>query len=227
MQARHVVIIGGGNVGTYVAENLEGKSGMRVRVIERDKERAEKAAEQLSRTVILNGDAMSAEIQEEAGVANAEMVVCLTNNDSVNILSAVQAKKLGARSTISLINEVSMQSMQSELGIDMIIDPRASTISSILRHVRRGRILEVYALEQGGAEVIEGEVLDTSPMAGKALGEVAMGEGIAIGAIIADGAVVSPTPDHILRPGHRVVLLAEKGALEDIVTMFRVSSDYY
>ena len=227
VQARHVVIIGGGNVGTYVAEKLEGKSGMRVRVIERNKERAEKAAEQLSRTVILNGDAMSAEIQEEAGVPNAEMVVCLTNNDSVNILSAVQAKKLGARSAISLINEVSMQSMQSELGIDMIIDPRASTISSILRHVRRGRILEVYALEQGGAEVIEGEVLDTSPMAGKALGDVAMGEGIAIGAIISDGAVFAPTPGHVLRPGNRVVLLAEKGALEDIVTMFRVSSDYY
>ena len=170
---------------------------------------------------------MSAEIQEEAGVPNAEMVVCLTNNDSVNILSAVQAKKLGARSTISLINEVSMQSMQSELGIDMIFDPRASTISSILRHVRRGRILEVYALEQGGAEVIEGEVLDTSPMAGKALGDVAMGEGIAIGAIISDGAVFAPTPGHILRPGNRVVLLAEKGSLEDIVTMFRVSSDYY
>ena len=82
-------------------------------------------------------------------------------------------------------------------------------------------------MEQGGAEVIEGEVLDTSPMAGKALGDVAMGEGIAIGAIIADGDVISPNPGHILRPGNRVVLLAEKGALEDIVTMFRVSSDYY
>jgi len=104
IQARHVVIIGGGNVGTYVAEKLEGKSGMRVRVIESEKKRAENAAERLTRTVILNGDAMDAEIQEEAGVAKAEMVICLTNNDSVNILSAVLAKKLGARTTISLIN---------------------------------------------------------------------------------------------------------------------------
>ena len=226
-QARHVVIIGGGNVGTYVAEKLEGKSGMRVRVIESDKIRAESAAEKLSRTVILNGDAMDAEIQEEAGVAKAEMVICLTNNDSVNILSAVLASKLGARTTISLINEISMQEMQSELGIDMIIDPRASTISSILRHVRRGRILEVYSLEQGGAEVIEGEVLDTSPMAGKALGDVAMSEGVAIGAILVDGEVFFPSPEFVLRPGHRVVLMAEKGALESIMTMFRVSSDYY
>lgn len=226
-QARHLVIIGGGNIGTFVAEKLEGKSGMRVRVIESNKKRAENAAERLNRTVILNGDAMDAEIQEEAGVAKAEMVISLTNNDSVNILSAVLARKLGARTTISLINEVSMQEMQSELGIDMIIDPRATTISSILRHVRRGRILEVYSLEHGGAEVIEGEVLDTSPMAGKALGDVAMSEGVAIGAIIAEGRVVYPSADFVLRPGHRVVLMAEKGALESIMSMFRVSSDYY
>ena len=85
-KARHVVIIGGGSVGSYVAEALENTSGMRVRVIEHDKERAEKAAEQLTRTVILNGDAMDAEIQEEAGVSNAQMVISLTDNDSTNIL---------------------------------------------------------------------------------------------------------------------------------------------
>jgi len=226
-QARHIVIIGGGNIGTYVAEKLEGKAGMRVRVIEKDKRRAEKVAEQLNRTVILNGDAMDAEIQEEAGVSNAEMVISLTNSDSVNILSAVLARKLGARTTISLINELSMQEMQSELGINMIIDPRASTISSILRHVRRGRILEVYSLEQGGAEVIEGEVLDTSPLAGKALRDVMMSEGVAIGAIIANGEVFPPSDDFILRPGYRIVLMAEKGALDSVMTMFRVSSDYY
>lgn len=226
-KARQIVIIGGGNVGTYLAASLEHSSGTRVRIIERDKERAERSAETLSRTVILNGDAMDASIQEEAGVSTAEMVICLTNSDSVNILSAVLAKKLGATHTISLINELSMQSMQSELDIDMVIDPRASTISSILRHVRRGRILEVYSLENGGAEVIEGEVLDTSPMAGKALRDVNLGEGVAIGAVISGADVLFPTQDLVLRPGNRVVLLAEKGALDEIVTMFRVSSDYY
>jgi trk system potassium uptake protein TrkA len=227
VKARHIVIIGGGNVGTYVAERLEHSSGMRVRIIEQDKARAEASAEALTRTVILHGDAMDADIQEEAGVSKAEMVICLTNSDSVNILSAVLAKKLGAGHTISLINELSMQDMQSELGIDMVIDPRASTISSILRHVRRGRILEVYSIEQGGAEVIEGEILDTSPMAGKAMRDLALGEGVAIGAVIQQGKVMSPTGSLVLRPGDRVVLLAEKGALSDIVSMFRVTSDYY
>ena len=226
-KARQIVIIGGGNVGSFVAKELETVSGMRVRIIERDKVQAEIAAETLKRTVILNGDAMDATIQEEAGVANSEMVICLTNDDKTNILSAVLAKKLGAKHTISLINEISMQDMQSELGIDMIIDPRASTISSILRHVRRGRILDVYSLEQGRAEVMEGEVLDTSPLAGKSLRDAGVIDGVAIGAITRDGRVLFPTPDTIVKVGDHVVLLAEASAMKGIEQMFRVSSDYF
>ena len=226
-KARHIVIVGGGNIGAYVANELESISGIRVRVIEKDKAQAERAASELKRTVILNGDAMDAAIQEEAGVAKSEMVICLTNDDKTNILSAVLAKKLGAGHTISLINEVSMQDMQSELGIDMIIDPRASTISSILRHMRRGRILDVYSLENGSAEVMEGEVLDTSPLAGKTVGEAAMIDGIAIGAIVQKGQVHFPDQNTIIKQGDHIILLSEKSALKDIEQMFRVSSDYF
>ena len=226
-KARNIVIIGGGNIGSYVANELEGVAGMRVRMIERDKEQAELTAEALTQTVILNGDGMSAELQEEAGVGNSEMVICLTDDDKTNILSAVLAKKLGAKHTISLINELSMQNMQSELGIDMIIDPRASTVSSILRHVRRGRILDVYTLEHGGAEVIEGEVMETSPMTGKALKDVGFSDGVAIGAVIHEGRVLLPDPELVIRQGNRLVLLAEKSTLKDVEAMFRVSAEYF
>ncbi|MEP1230851.1 MAG: Trk system potassium transporter TrkA [Litorimonas sp.] len=226
-KARNVVIIGGGNVGGYVAKELEGVTGMRVRMIERNKEQAEVTAEALTQTVILNGDGMSAELQEEAGVGHSEMVVCLTDDDKTNILSAVLAKKLGAKHTISLINELSMQNMQSELGIDMIIDPRASTVSSILRHVRRGRILDVYTLEHGGAEVIEGEVMDTSPLAGKALKDAGFPAGVAIGAVIHEGRVLMPDPELIIRQGNKIVLLAEKSTLKDVEAMFRVNMEYF
>lgn len=94
-RARHIVVIGGGNVGTYVAKELESVSGIRCRVIEYKKDRAEKTAELLRKTVVLNGDAMSAEIQQEAGVPDAELVLCLTNDDKTNILSGVLAKKNG------------------------------------------------------------------------------------------------------------------------------------
>jgi len=226
-KARQIVIIGGGSIGAYVAGELEKIAGVRVRVIERDKARAEDAAESLRKTVILNGDAMDAAIQEEAGVANAELVICLTDDDKTNLLSAVLAKKMGARRTVVLVNEASMQGVRTDLAIDLIIDPRATTVSSILRHVRRGRILDVFSIDEGSAEVMEGEVLETSPLAGKRLDSAEIGEGVAIGAVINDGRVQFPTPDLIVRPGDRLVLLAERGALKTVEQLFRVSMDYF
>lgn len=226
-KVRHVVIIGGGNVGAYVAQELEKISGIRTRIIERDKASAERAAETLKRTVVLNGDAMNADIQEEAGVHNAEIVLCLTNDDKTNILSGVLAKKLGAKRSASLINEVSMQDLKYELGIDMIIDPRATTVSSILRHVRRGRILDVFTLKNGGAEIMEGEVLETSPLAGKRIDGLEDMDGIVIGAIVHKGKIIYPTPNYVIRAGDHIVLLAEKASLKKVQHMFRVSMDYF
>jgi len=169
---------------------------------------------------------MNAEIQDEAGVPNAELVLCLTDDDKTNILAAVLAKKLGAKRTASLVNELSLQGVKSELDIDLIIDPRATTLSSILRHVRRGRILDVFSIDEGRAEVMEGEVLETSPLAGKALKDAALDVGIVIGAVIHDGRVLMPDPELVIRPGDRIVLLAENSALKSVVQLFRVSLDY-
>ncbi|WP_017930543.1 Trk system potassium transporter TrkA [Robiginitomaculum antarcticum] len=222
-QARHIVIIGAGNVGAYVAARLEKTPGIRVRVIELDKTVAENAADTLKRTVILNGDAMDASVQEEAGVMDAECVLSVTNDDKTNILAGVLAKKLGAKQAYSLINDLSLQSMKQTLGIDMVIDPRGSTVSSILRHVRRGRIVDLFSVEEGLAEVMEGEVLETSPLSGKALNAVDIPEGIAIGAILRQGQVFEPSPELVLKIGDRIVLLAEKDSLSEVERLFRVS----
>jgi len=226
-KARHVVIFGGGNVGTYVARELEKVSGVRVRIIEADKTRAEQTAEQLKHTVVLNGDALSATVQEEAGVRDAQGVLCLTNDDKTNIISGIMAKSFGAGQVFSLINNISLLDIRSSLDIDMIIDPRATTVSSILRHVRKGRILDVFALEGGSAEVMEGEVLDTSPLSGKTLEEAAIPDGIVIGAIIRDGSVLKPTPDLTIHSRDRIVLLADITALKHVEHLFRVSADYF
>jgi trk system potassium uptake protein TrkA len=226
-RARHVVIIGGGSIGSYVARALEKQPGVRVRMIENNKARAEFAATDLPKTVILHGDAMDAAVQEEAGAATADIVIALTNDDKTNILASVLGKKLGARHTISLLNEQPMQDLQKDLGIDMVIDPRASTVSSILRHVRRGRILDVYMLDQGAAEVLEGEVLETSIFAGKMLSEVGISDGVAIGAIVRNGRVMMPKPTLVLKEGDRVVLMAERSALRDIEALFRVGVELY
>ncbi|MEE9346770.1 MAG: Trk system potassium transporter TrkA [Robiginitomaculum sp.] len=226
-KARHIVIVGGGNVGAYVAEQLEVKSGVRVRVIERDKTRAEAAADRLKRTVILNGDAMEASVQEEAGVSEAECVLCLTNDDKTNILAGVLAKKLGAKQAFSLINEASFQDMKEALGLDMVIDPRASTVSSILRHMRRGRIIDLYSIEDGKAEVMEGEVLETSPMAGRTIADMDVPDGIGIGAVIRGAEILTPDQDLLIKTGDHVVLLAERAVLKDVEKLFRVSMEYF
>lgn len=225
-RARHIVIFGGGNVGTYVAKELESIRGVRSRIVELDKARAEYAAELLKRTVVLHGDAMNAEIQQEAGVPDAELVLCLTNDDKTNILAGVLAKKMGARQIVSLINDVSIQELVSELPIDKVIDPRAATVSSILRHVRRGRILDVYTLSDGQAEVVEGEVLDTSLLIGNKLEDIKL-DGIAIGAVIQDGVVMPLDNNLTIKKGDQLVLLAEKSAFKQVERVFRVSSEFF
>ena len=226
-KARHIVIIGAGNVGSYVARELEKVSGVRVRIIEKDKKRAEKVAEQLKRTVVLNGDGLNTNILEEAGANDAQTVLCLTDDDKTNILSGVMAKSVGAGQVFSLINEISFMQIKSSLNIDMIIDPRSTTVSSILRHVRKGRILDVFAIGDGAAEVMEGEVLETSPLSGRTLKEASITDGIVIGAIIREGKFLKPESDLTIKPKDRIVLLCEKAVLKHVEQLFRVSADYF
>ncbi len=226
-KARHVVIFGGGNVGSYVARELEKVSGVRVRIIEADKDRAEATAEDLKNTVVLCGDALSATVQEEAGVRDAQGVLCLTNDDKTNIIAGIMAKSFGAGQVFSLINDISLLDIKASLDLDMIIDPRATTVSSILRHVRKGRILDVFALEGGAAEVMEGEVLDTSPLSGKLLQETVIPDGIVIGAIIRNGNVLLPNADLVIQTRDRIVLLSDIAALKNVEQLFRVSADYF
>ncbi len=226
-KARHIVIIGGGNVGTYIAKELEKISGVHVRIIEKDKQRAEFAAEKLKHTVVLHGDGLNTSILEEAGAADAQTVLCLTDDDKTNILAGLMAKSLGAGQIFSLINEVSFLNMKGSLDIDMIIDPRSTTVSSILRHVRKGRILDVFSIDDGAAEVMEGEVLETSTLAGHTIKEAEIPEGIAIGAIIRNGKFIKPTSDVMVKTKDHIVLLCEKTALKHVEQLFRVSVDYF
>ena len=135
--ARRVIIIGGGNIGLYVATGLEKVANMKIRMVERDRARAETIAAELERTIVLQGDALDRSLLREAGVSDAESVVAVTNNDQVNILASVVAKREGARRTLALINDLDYGAISEAVGVDSFIDPRATTISTILQHIRR------------------------------------------------------------------------------------------
>lgn len=226
-QARRIIIIGGGNIGLYVAHGLEGMGSMKIRLIERDVKRAELIAEQLERTVVLQGDGLDRNLLREAGVADAEAVVAVTDNDQVNILASVVAKREGARRAMALINDQDYGPVSEAVGIDRYVDPRATTISIILQHIRRGRIKGVYSISDGAAELIDAIALETSPLVNKPLREAELPEGVMIGAVYRDGVVSMPSGETVINAGDRVVLISMREYVKDVEQMFRVSLEYF
>lgn len=226
-RARRVVLVGAGNIGLYVAQKLETTPGVRVRIVEARKEKAEWAAERLRKTVVLHGDGMDPEILREAGVEDAEVVVSLTNDDKVNVLSASLAKSEGAHRAICLINDRTFAALKSALSVDVFVDPRVTTVSTILQHVRKGRITGLQSLEDGEAELIEGVLLDTSPLAGRTIAKADLPDGIMVGAVVRGEEVLIPGADFQFLVGDRVILFAERAQVGDVERAFRVAFEYF
>ena len=226
-QARRVIIVGGGNIGLYVAKGLEKLGAMKIRLIERDRKRAELIAEDLERTIVLQGDGLDRAILHEAGVTEAETVVAVTDNDQVNILASVVAKREGARRSMALINDRDYGPVSEAVGVDRFVDPRATTISTILQHIRRGRIKGVYSISDGAAELVDAVALETSPLVGKPLRDAELPEGVMIGAVLRGGSVLMPSGDTVINAGDRVVLMSMRENVKDVEQMFRVSIEYF
>jgi len=227
-EAQRILILGGGNVGLAVAQSLEAMgSAVRTKLIELDKARAEYVADQLERTVVLHGDALNKDLLFEANAAEAEAVVALTNDDETNILASVLAKEAGAGRALTLINNESYRPVMRPLNIDAFINPRSSTISSILQHMRRGRIRTVRSFQDGAAEVVEAEALETSPLVGKPLSEVDLQDGMIIGAIFQDGKVLTPRGETRIKPGDRVILFSRADLRREVEQLFRVTLEFF
>lgn len=226
-QARRVIIVGGGNIGFDVARALEATGGTKIRLIEIDKDRASYVAERLERTIVLQGSGLDQDILQEAGVADAETVVALTNSDQINLLTGIIAKREGARRANVLVNEPSYGPLSQTVGIDRFIDPRAITISTILQHVRRGRIKSVYSILDGEAELIEAVALQTSSLVGAPLLDVGLPAGVVIGAILRGAEVVLPRAETVIEAGDRIVLMARREHVSDVEKMFRVAVEYF
>lgn len=227
-EARRVVIIGAGNIGLFLAQQIE-ESGMalNLKIIEADRNRAEKAADLLRKTVVLQGDALDNELLSQANAAHAESVITLTNDDEVNILAALLAKKSGCRHAIALVNNAAYQDLLPSLGVDVTVDPRATTISTILQHVRRGRIRSVYSVRDGEAEIMEGEVLETSQLAGQPIRNADLPEGIKVGALVRGNNIIIPRGDTVAEPGDRIVLFVMKSAIKKAEKIFSVKLEFF
>lgn len=223
-----VVIVGGGNVGLIVAKELEGRADrIRAKVIERNRKRAEIAAEALERTIVLNGDGLDVSLLAEANIERADAVLCVTDDDKTNMLAAVRAKSEGCPMAIALINDPTLEPMMELLGIDAYINPRSVTVSSILRHFRHGRVRAVYSIGDAEAEVIEAEVLSTSPMSGQKMRDIDFPEGVIVGAIRKGDKVLRPTGKMVVEEGDQLVIFTMAKDVAEVERLLQVSIDFF
>ncbi|MFN3822765.1 MAG: Trk system potassium transporter TrkA [Pseudorhodobacter sp.] len=223
-----VVIIGAGNVGLAVALALENRTErMRAKVIEKNRARAERAADALERTIVLNGDGMDIDTLLEAGVDRADAVLAVTDDDKTNLLVAVRAKQAGARMSVALVNDPTLVPLMGALDIDAYINPRATTVSSILRHVRHGRVRAIYSIGDAEAEVIEAQVLSTSPLAGRLVRDIEFPEGVLVGALMKGDKVEKPRGDLRVEEGDIIALFAMAKDVPEVERLLQVSVDFF
>ncbi|SMX35124.1 Trk system potassium transporter TrkA [Actibacterium lipolyticum] len=223
-----VVIIGGGNVGLAVARELEGRvNRIRAKVIEKNRAQAERAADALERTIVLNGDGMDITLLQEANIDRADAVLAVTDDDKTNLLAAVRAKAAGCPMAICLVNDPSLVPLMSPLGIDAYINPRATTVSSILRHIRHGRVRGVYSIGDAEAEVIEAQVLSTSPISGRLIRDIDFPEGVLVGALQKGDKVIRPTGTTRVDEGDVIALFCLTADVPEVERLLQVSIDFF
>ena len=220
------LIIGGGNIGFNLAKNLENSmDAARIKIVEKNKERAEHIANNLNNSLVINGNGLDEDVLKEANIEDAETVLALTNDDEDNLMVSVLVEKFSKdKRTMALINKPNYSLLQNSLKIDDLIDPRMNTVSSILKHVHKGTIETAYTILNGEFEVIEAEIIDSSELINKELKNSNLPDDIRIGAILRKDDVIIPTSKFIFEKKDIVVFLAKRDQLSLVERLFQISS---
>jgi len=223
-KANNVVIVGGGNIGTSLAKRLEeSKFGAKTKLIELNKERAESISSELNDTLVINGNCLDPEILNEAKISEAETIIPVTNQDEVNILTSLLAKKQGCKKTITLINDSTYRSILEPLGINVVLSPRSITVSRILSYIRKGKIRQVYSLREGEGEVIEADALQASSIVNKPIKDLKLPKGVKLGAILKNNEeVIMPENNVVIKEGDRIILFSLSKMIKKVEKMLSV-----
>ncbi len=221
---RRIMIAGGGHIGATLADSLEER--YQVKIIERDPDRSRSLSERLDRCIVLLGDAADEDLLLEENIENTDIFCAVTNDEEANILSAMLAKRLGARKVMALINRTAYVDLVQSEAIDIALSPQQATIGSLLTHVRRGDIVAVHSLRHGTAEAIEAVAhgdAKTSKVVGRTLEEIDLPEGTTIGAIVRGEQVIIVHHDTVIESGdHVIFFLTDKRQIPQVERLFQV-----
>jgi len=227
-ETRRVLIVGAGNIGLNLAHLLEQPElNTSCKIIERNPKQAELAARQLKYSEVLCGDAMDNDVLKEATPESIETVVSITEDDKVNILSSLLAKRLGATRSTALLNNMSLASFASSLGVDAVINPKSISVSTILQYIRQGRIRAIHSLRDDFAELIDAEARETTMAVGLSVGDINIEGQILVAALIRDDEYLFlPPPSTFIRMNDRLILIATKTSIRKIEKLFALRSGY-
>ncbi len=227
-EARRIIILGGGNIGLTIAQSIEEENkSVKVKMVELSMERCEYIFGVLDKTIVVNGSGLNRDILSECDVDAAETFVAVTNDDKVNILASLLAKKMGAKRTVTLVNNNSYIPMLENLGIDVLINPRETTVSSILRYIRRGKISGVHSLLDGAVEIVEAEIDSNSKLLGKVIGHLLLPKNIYLAAIWRDNKLIIPSKNDILHEEDHVIMVSMADSIKDIEQYFASTSKHF
>ncbi|CAL1329114.1 Trk system potassium transporter TrkA [Candidatus Providencia siddallii] len=223
---KRLMIVGGGNIGFGLAKKLEKKYN--IKLIEKNKQRAIKLAEFLHNTIIFHGNASDQELLSEEHVEQMDIFIALTDNDEINIMSSMLAKKIGVKKVVSLIQNSAYLGLIKDKTIDIALSPQQATISSLLRHVRKAEIINVFSLKKCAAEVIEAVVdknKNTSKIINKKISDIKFPEGVIIGAIIKKDEVIIASDNYIIEHNdHLIIFISDKNSVSDIEQIFQFNN---
>ena len=224
-----IIIAGGGNIGSRLTQILE--EDYSVKVIEKDVNRCEELSQKLNKAMVLNGSASDKDLLVDESIEEADVFIALTDNDEANLMSSLLAKRLGAKKVMTLISNTAYVDLIQGGAIDIAISPQLATISSLLRHVRRGDVANVHSLRRGAAEALEtiahGDE-HNSKVIGKTIENIPLPAGARIGAIVRDDHVLM-AHDHVtIQSGDHVILfLADKRCVCEIEALFQTGSEFF
>ncbi len=225
---KRVMLAGGGNIGLRLARALE--NGYSVRVVEHNKRRCEYIAGKVDKALVLNGDATDEELLEQENIAEMDLFCAVTNDDENNIMSALLAKKMGARRVVALINRRSYVDLLQSGQIDIAISPAQATIGKLLAHVRRGDVVSVHSLRRGAAEAIEAVAhgdARSCKVVGRRVEEIELPKGSTIGAIVRGREVIIAHHDTLIQAeDHVIVFLVNKRSIAQVEKLFQVGASF-